>query len=157
MHLLNSVKTSVKRRVIFDQVRAELISQIKLPSSDFEASWYSKVYKIKKSYVARRLLNAVTERVTVLQELQVSETVSKKSKTVGVCLDPVANTTETQSGSKYVTASGNYRTFEWLLNVCNNLMMFNDAVLISIHQAMKGNSEQYSSEVIAPFAHLTQI
>lgn len=125
-----------------------------LPCLEVDTRCSSTFKMIKKSYKARLLLNAVSERVPELQNVNSYEADWEISKNICKFLYPSTQATEIHLGSKYITISVTTRTFENMLKICNMSTSSNDAYLIPIVHAMNLKLEHYSMLVKSPISLL---
>lgn len=84
---MNSLRSSVKRREIYDQVCVELGLSHELPSLDVDTRWYSRFQMVLKSYKARRVINSVVNRIPELDEIYISEIQCKMAEIICAFLE----------------------------------------------------------------------
>lgn len=71
--ILNAIRSSVKQRNLYEGLSTEMSVKTKLPSLDYGTRWSSTFYKVKKAYIARKTLSAVSNCNQDTQDLQISQ------------------------------------------------------------------------------------
>lgn len=87
---LSRIRTSVKRRDVFECVRSEMDIKQELPSLDVDTRWSSTFNMIKKMYSCRRAINATINRIIDLSDISISEGTWEKSYRVCNFLESAA-------------------------------------------------------------------
>lgn len=155
--LLSSIRCSVKRRALFNDIKVEMGVRCELPGLDVETRWSSTFDMIRKCFAARRVLTAMVSREEELEDLLVSESEWKLADKVCTFLSAAASATEHQSGSNYVTVSVTSRIFEKLESSCKDYMEEEEGLLHSVAKAMLLKLEKYRSLVNTEAARFVRI
>lgn len=71
--IINYMRASVKRRDLYDMVKLELNCNQQLPNLDNETRWSSAFTLIREAYGARRVMNAVADRFSELQDYYIPD------------------------------------------------------------------------------------
>ena len=152
--LLNAIRASIKRRDVFDSVKLEFNMDVGLPELDVETRWSSTFGMLKSAYKARRLLNAVIERVPELGDSTISNADWELTKKLCEFLEPPALATEQQSGSTYCTLSVTTRTYDRMVKICELKECQEDDDLKPLADKMKKKLEQYKDLIKSSTAQL---
>lgn len=155
--LLSGMRSSVKRRDLFDKCRKELDVECQLPNLDSETRWSSTFIMIKRAFAARRVLNAVVSRVEAMGDMTVTEMEWKVAERLCAFLETAAAVTEHQSAQKYVTLSIATTLYQKLCKRCDKVIDDGDAILSSVATKMLKKLKDYKTMVETPMAKLARI
>lgn len=136
---LNSIRTSVKRRDVFEYVCGEMDIKQDLPSLDVETSWSSTFNIIKKMYSCLREVNDAINRIVDIADLSIREWSSEKAYKVCPFLESAAQFTETKSGSNYITLSRTSKLLQFFVKKYKTIIQENYTPLMQIASSVLNN------------------
>lgn len=155
--ILSSLRCSVKRRDVFEEVCLELGQRVSLPCLDCETRWSSTFEMIKKSFNIRRVINATASRIEELSSSLVTEAEWKTAEKVMSFLEAAASITEQQSGRHYITLSVSVMLFKKLKSKCQEKVDDGDAVLSEVAKKMLAKLTNYMAHIENPLSTLARI
>lgn len=155
--LLSAIRSSVKRRDIFETTQRQLGLTVGMPSLDVPTRWSSTFTMIRGAYRARSVLNSITTKVNDLRSFAVPNEVWEKASSICVFLESAASLTECQSGSTYATLSMTIKAYQLLLTKCNVLVDRNDELLAQVAKKMRDKLLKYNTDLCSELARLAQI
>lgn len=154
--LLSTLRSSVKRRDLFNEVKTELGLKYELPSLDCETRWSSTFEMISDAFKCRRVLNAVVMRSEDLETFSVSTSEWVAAAKICEFLEFAAHATEAHSGRNYVTFSLVDRIFTKLESLCDSHINGTDAELSSIALKLKQKLHSYEPYLRTPLTHFAR-
>lgn len=135
--VLFSIRSSVKKRDIFNSLRAQYKIKTDLHALDTENRWSSKFVMVRNAFVLRKVIKAMEDTLPELEEYTITETEWKMAKKVCDFLSAPAAETEKQSGSSHVTLSNSLRTFDRMKRLCTLRRVQEDPTIRAIAHSFK--------------------
>lgn len=152
--VLNAMRSSVKRRDLFEEVCGELRISQELPSLDIETRWSSTFLMVKKMYEMRRAINVTVLRIPELSDNIIEDNVWEQAYKICTFLEAAASVTEIQSGSTYVTLSRSSKLLGLLISKCESAINSNDPILQPTARSMVKKLHQYVAICNTPLCRL---
>lgn len=149
---LHIIRTSVKRRDVFEAVFGEMDMKQNLSSLDVETRCLSTFNMITKMYTCGQAVNATINRMVEPADLSIPE----RWWAYKVCnfLESSAQIIETQSSSNYITLSRTSKLLQLLVKKYKTVIQDNDTLLIQIASSMIKRHEQYAVIVESPLKNM---
>ena len=156
--LLNSIRSSTKRRDLFERVRDEMGEvHTHCPGLDVVTRWSSTFNMIQDAYNARNVLNSVSSRLPELSSHVISEEEWERAKRICDFLKTAASITENQSGQNYVTISISSMAYKLLMQKCQSRIDSNDQATKPIASTMLRKLKSYESIICSDMAILAKV
>lgn len=155
--MIQAIRSSVKRRDIYESSQKNLGITVGLPSLDVPTRWSSTFNMVLNAYKARAVLNSMTTKVSDLRGYQVSKRVWERAAEICRFLDSAVSITECQSGSSYATVSITTKALQSLLSKCRTFIESSHPLLEPIAKKMFDKMTKYEALLCSELANLAQI